>query len=75
MYEKLAALLIIAIRNGYSPLNDSAANKEADRIAQSTSRLTFRVIDGRLQSLRRKKLILWHRKRPMGWRIVEASQQ
>lgn len=73
MYEKLDALIIIAIRNGYSPLNDRAVNKEADRIAQSTSRLTFRIIDGRLQSLRRKKLIQWQRKSPMGWRIVEEQ--
>jgi hypothetical protein len=71
MYEKLDALIISAISDGGSPLNDGAVNEEADRIAQSTSRLTFRVIDGRLQYLRRKNRIQWQRKRPMGWRIIE----
>ena len=73
MYEKLDALIISAISDGGSPLNDDAVNEEADRIGQVTSRLTFRVIDGRLQYLRKKNRIQWQRIN--GWSVVEASQQ
>ena len=72
MYEKLDALIISAIRDGYSPLNDRAVNEEAKRISQSTSRLTFRVIDGLMQYLRKKNRIQWLRIN--GWRVVEVAE-
>lgn len=73
MYEKLDALIINAISDGESPLNDGAVNEEAERIGQVTPRLTFRVIDGRLQYLRKKNRIQWQRIND--WSVVEASQQ
>lgn len=69
MYEKLDALIIAAISDGRSPLYASAVDEEAERIAEATGRESFRVLDGRIQHLRKKGRICW--KRCAGWLIVE----
>jgi hypothetical protein len=71
MYEKLDSLILNAIRDGRSPLYTSAVDEEAERIAEATGRESFRVLDGRIQHLRKKGRICW--KRRIGWLIVEDT--
>ena len=73
MYEKLDAVILDAIKN--PPLRDKPlraaffANgdigRDVGRLAGLTGRNTCRVIDGRLQSLRRKGMIRYSPER--GW--------
>ena len=63
MYENLDSLLIDAIKSRKNPLYDFAASAEAKRIASETGRESCRVIDSRLQALRRKRKIIWLAKR------------
>ena len=53
MYKELDKRIIKAISERKSPLYDKAINEEARRLADATGRDVFRVIDGRLQALRK----------------------
>lgn len=53
MYEELDKLIVEAVAKRNSPLYDKRINEEATRIAKCTGRDDFRVIDGRLQALRK----------------------
>lgn len=57
MYEELDKRIIEAISKRKHPLYDRSTNKEAMRIAKETGREDFRVIDGRIQALRKAKKI------------------
>jgi hypothetical protein len=57
MYEELDKRIVEAISRRESPLYNKRINEEAARIANATGRDGFRVIDGRLQALRRAKKI------------------
>ena len=77
MYEELDRRILDAVKRNTSPLYDSAVSREAERIAAATGREAFRVTDGRLQALRRKKRIQWLPKAEApghcgGWRLVVA---
>ena len=77
MYEELDYLILDAVRHNKSPLYDGKVNREANKIAAETERKAFRVIDGRLQALRRQKRIQWMTKAQApggigGWRLVAA---
>ncbi len=77
MYEELDRRILDAVKRNTSPLYDSTVNSEAVRIAAATGREAFRVTDGRLQALRRKKRIQWLTKAAApghcgGWRLVVA---
>lgn len=53
-YDKLDSRIldVISLRQG-SPLYNRDVNAEAERLAALTGREAFRVIDGRLQALRK----------------------
>lgn len=53
MYKELDKRIIKAISERKSPLYDKTINEEASRISAATGRDDFRVIDGRLQALRK----------------------
>ena len=56
-YDELDKRIIAAIEKRKNPLYESACFAEADRIAFAMGRESFRVIDGRLQALRKAKRI------------------
>lgn len=75
MYQKLDLCIMDAVTNNRHPYRDDDVIREADRIAAETGREALRVIDGRLQAMRRKKRIQWLTKeetgyRCDGWRLV-----
>ena len=77
MYDELDRRILDAVKRYKSPLYDSAVIREAERIASETGREAYRVTDGRLQALRRKKRIQWLTKAEApggrgGWRVVVA---
>lgn len=53
-YEELDKRIIAAIESGHSPLYVYSCTTEAERLAQATGREGFRVIDARLQALRKQ---------------------
>lgn len=53
MYEELDKRILAAVAQRKNPLYDKRINEEAARIAKGTGRNDFRVIDGRLQALRK----------------------
>lgn len=58
-YSEIDRSIIDCIRNrqGAHPLYDRHVNREADRLAMLTGREAFRIIDGRLQALRKQGAI------------------
>lgn len=52
-YERLDAMILLAIDSARHPLYFGPCTAEGMRIAEATGRESFRVIDGRLQALRR----------------------
>lgn len=77
-YEVLDRHILAAIRAGRNPTYDWHSSGEAGRIAKETGREGFRVIDLRLQALRRQGRIqyLTKGKAPdgkQGWRVVESE--
>lgn len=77
-YSELDRRIIEAIARRASPLYDRFVNKEAAKIAIATGREDFRVIDARLQSLRRAQKIRHLTKSESngqaGWRLVLVAQ-
>lgn len=76
MYETLDKLIIDAIACGKNPLYAGTVSAEAERIAEATGRKQFRVIDGRLQALRKSGVIMHQTKSEAsggqsGWKIVK----
>ena len=76
-YEKLDTAILEAVSRKKSPLYDRDAVAEANRIGDATGREGFRVIDGRLQALRRAGLIVHLTKAESngsaGWRATGAK--
>jgi len=74
MYEELDKLIIEAITRRESPLYNKRINEEAARIANATGRDDFRVIDGRIQVLRKAKKIRHFKKAESngqgGWHVA-----
>lgn len=52
-YETLDALILDAVAARVHPFGARPVLSEADRLARETGRADFRVIDGRLQALRK----------------------
>lgn len=68
-YRELDALILRAVRIGFRrPLYEGECAREAIRIAFATRRDAARVIDGRLQALRRRGLLAYTQKK--GWVVV-----
>lgn len=56
-YTALDTLILNAVAIGRNPLYANEVCEEADRLATLAGREGFRVIDGRLQALRKSKKI------------------
>lgn len=69
-YTQLDQSIMEAIRTDKHPLYAKAVCAEARRIAQATGRDEVRVIDGRLQALRKAGVIVSNRKADAGWVII-----
>lgn len=77
-YEVIDRLILACIKRAdfASPLYDARVNTEAKRIASLTGRDCFRVIDGRLQALRKCGRIAYSSKNHRvagGWSICGES--
>ena len=59
-YEALDKAILSAVSNGASPLYERKVGQEAKRIAELSGREDFRVIDGRIQALRKAGQIVYH---------------
>ena len=73
-YDKLDGLIVDAIKSGNSSFSDimkTAVWDEALRISGFLGRDTDRIVDGRLQALRKRGLIV-HVK-GCGWRMKETA--
>ncbi len=79
MYAALDALIVKAVsESNETPLYQADVVKEARRIAGITGRFGFRVIDGRIQALRRKGVIRFLRSRHApgrnaGWYLGDGA--
>ena len=72
-YAKLDALIVQAIADGRHPLYNGPCRSESERIAASTGRDEFRVIDGRLQILRRRGSLKFEKTTingKVGWKVA-----
>jgi len=74
-YEELDKRIIEAIKRRCNPLYNGVVCAEAERIAVAQPREPFRVIDGRLQALRKAGKIKHYRKQDRidgigGWHVV-----
>ena len=54
MYQELDKRIVAAIEARNSPIYDSDVDDEAQRLSELSGREAFRVIDGRLQALRKQ---------------------
>ena len=69
-YQQLDAMILKAITAGRHPLYYGPCETEATRIAEATGRKSFRVLDGRLQALRKAGQIQYLD----GWTLVTAQE-
>jgi len=76
-YDELDARILAAIELRKNPLYASHVSEEAKRLAQATGREDYRVVDGRLQALRRKGRIEHLSKTEghgkAGWQLVPTA--
>jgi hypothetical protein len=77
MYDELDKRIITAIAGRNNPLGSRHVHEEADRIARATGREDFRVIDGRLQALRKAGKICHRTKAESngqgGWHLLPPN--
>lgn len=73
-YTEIDRRIIDCIRNrqGAHPLYDRHVNREANRLAMLTGRYSFRIIDGRLQALKKRGEISYSTI-TRAWIIKEAA--
>lgn len=81
MYEKLDGLIVAVVKD--PPLRDKPLRsaffatgdigREVERISTGTGRDKFRVLDGRLQALRRKGMVRYSPER--GWIVGVNARQ
>lgn len=58
-YDVIDGLILDAVKRGSSTLYADFVEREADRISRATGRETMRIIDGRIQSLRKSGRIAY----------------
>lgn len=79
MYDELDKRILDAVSRREHPLYDRRTSEEAMRIARETGREGFRVIDGRIQALRKATRIRHVTKAGSngqgGWHIVPDSDR
>jgi hypothetical protein len=77
MYDELDERIIKAIANGKRPSSSIPVQREANRIARAMGRPDFRVIEGRVQHLRKQGRIRFLTKAQAGarrgWCVVEGE--
>jgi hypothetical protein len=78
-YEEIDRQIIAAIAGRRNPIYYGAVCMEAERIAHETGHESFRIIDRRLQALRKAGKIKHYRKRDRddgigGWHLVDARK-
>ena len=77
MYETIDQLILQAINNGHLPLYHRPVVVEAVRLASLTSRKEWRIIDGRVQALKKQGRITYLTKAEgngkAGWRLVNQN--
>ena len=77
-YQELDRRIVEAIRARKSPLYESRVGNEARRLELLTGREDFRIIDGRLQALRKANVIAFKTKHKdngkVGWYLVEEKE-
>lgn len=73
-YTEIDRSIIDCIRNrqGAHPLYDKSVRQEADRLRMLTGREAFRIVDGRLQALKKRGEISYS-KTTRAWVIKEAA--
>jgi hypothetical protein len=75
-YDNLDMLIVAAVEQRRSPLYERSVNAEAQRIARVTGREVFRIVDGRLQALRKRGAIVHLTKAEGagsgGWKITHG---
>ena len=71
-YATLDELIVRAVADGRHPLYNGPCRSESERIAASAARDAFRVIDGRLQFLRRAGVLKYQPgiKGKSSWKVV-----
>lgn len=78
MYDELDARIIDAVKARANPIYSRRCVDEACRLADETGRERFRVIDGRLQALRKAGKVRYFTKAEAngqgGWHLVGASK-
>jgi hypothetical protein len=74
-YAELDARILKCIADNWQPLYNRDVDQEASRIAKATGREVFRVVDGRLQALRKAGRIKANRKLYGGWEVVPTAPQ
>ena len=72
-YAQIDELIIDAIKQRRAPLYAAPVCVEACRLADLTGREEFRVIDGRLQALKKAGKIKFVFGRERGWTVVETA--
>ena len=71
-YTALDAAILSAIRTSdWHPQYLPGVREIADRIAEATGRKTFRIVDARLQAMRKAGTVV-HDRRSGGWVEVKA---
>ncbi len=72
-YAELDALIKAAAARHANPLYDRAARSEAERLIAGTTREAVRVIDARLQALRKQRVIEFVRGKGAHWAVVKKE--
>ena len=77
MHEHIDDLIVAAVRQRRSPLYARDVVRESERLERRVGRLPFRIIDGRLQALRKRGVIEYRTKKATGgeagWYLVSAE--
>ena len=74
-YATLDGEILAAIRSGKHPLYARNVHVEAKRIADQMVRQEHRVIDGRLQAMRKAGKIVAYRKAISGWVLAPVRPE
>lgn len=69
-YAELDRRIVAAVQDGLHPLYARKVRQEAQRIAVLTGRDEYRVIDGRIQALRRSGAIRFQRGKGAKWAVA-----
>lgn len=73
-YDEMDKRILAAVKASRNPIYEHKCNTEAERLAEATGRLAYRVIDGRLQALKKAGKIRYFTKAESngqgGWHVA-----